>query len=164
MRYLSGVEEEKARQYCRRAAELARNSLCRMGSHGAVLVRDGKIIGEGWNTPVPDAPCEPCTRKDVGGVSLEEMCHSVHAEENAWLDALGKGNEVAGSVLYHARLKDWGVSDDNTPECTRCSRMLRRLGVAGVVLIDGGRFAYYAIDEFDAISYENRRKRLNKLL
>ena len=45
---------------------------------GAVIVKDGKIIGEGWH-------------KEFGGP---------HAEPNAFADAESKGNPIRGSTLY----------------------------------------------------------------
>ena len=161
MRYLEGNELSRAITYCNEAAALARRSKCIQAQHGVVIVSDDVIIGRGRNTPVPDEPCDPCTRKDVKGISIEDMCHSVHAEENAFIDALKNGYSIEGACAYHAGLDDSGnIRRDNIPLCTKCSRLLRQQGLGFFVLIDDKGYALYDIVEFDELSYANRKKKL----
>ena len=66
---------------------------------GAVLVKDGRIIGEGWHHCAGEA----------------------HAEVNAFLDAQSRGEDTAGAVLY-VTLEPCS-STGRTPPCTE--RILR---------------------------------------
>jgi tRNA(Arg) A34 adenosine deaminase TadA len=153
LRYLTGEEEYVAMRACERAAEIARNSKCRKSKNGAVIVNDGKIIGEGWNTPVPDVECDPCLREDIHDNSRVELCHSIHAEVNSILDALGKGRDVRGGVMYHARIKDGRLKRSNTPSCTGCSRFVQHVGLEGFVLIQETGYAFYTAEEFNRESF-----------
>ena len=154
MRYLTGVEEDIARRACDYAAEIARNSKCKKSKNGAVIVKGGAIIGEGWNTPVPDVECDPCLREDIHDNGRVELCHAVHAEVNAILDALGKHRDIRGAVMYHARIKNGVIKRTNTPSCTGCSRVVERVGLEGFVLIHEQGYAFYPADEFNRLSYE----------
>ncbi len=154
MHYLEGKELEDAIKYCNLAADLAKNSKCQKSKNGSVIVKDGKIIGEGWNTPVPDKPCEPCLRKDIHTNGLVELCNAVHAEHNAIEDALEKGNDVRGARMYHARIKNGEIKRENSPTCTTCSRLVLHKGIADFVLIQGDKYALYPADEFNRLSYD----------
>ncbi|MET0558795.1 MAG: bifunctional diaminohydroxyphosphoribosylaminopyrimidine deaminase/5-amino-6-(5-phosphoribosylamino)uracil reductase RibD [Solirubrobacterales bacterium] len=69
------------RQYLRRALELAERGRGRVSPNplvGAVVVRDGVAIGEGWHA-------------EVGGL---------HAERAALADCEGRGGDPAGATMY----------------------------------------------------------------
>lgn len=70
-----------AQAYMKRALKLAERGRGRTSPNpvvGAVIVKDGKIIGEGWH----------------------RKCGENHAEINAFEDAAGRGNDVRGADLY----------------------------------------------------------------
>jgi deoxycytidylate deaminase len=153
MHYLEGEEKEEAEKFCDYAAKIALNSKCQKSKHGAVIVKDKMIIGQGWNTPVPDQECEPCFRKDLRYIKLE-LCNAIHAEHNAILDALSKGHDLKGSRMFHGRLKQGKLVKENSPSCTTCSRLMLHMGVAEMVLIQEQGYAIYPVEEFNRLSYD----------
>lgn len=74
---------------------------------GAVVVKDGQVIGEGWH-------------REYGGP---------HAERLAIEDAESSGNDVAGSTVY-VSLEPCGHHGNQPP----CAELLRDRGVADVVV------------------------------
>ena len=73
---------------------------------GSVLVKDGKIIGEGYE--------KSRQLKDI----------TRHAEVVAVLDAVQKGEDVSGSVLY-----------SNVEPCILCSYAIRHYKIKEVVFV-----------------------------
>ncbi|MDO5147459.1 MAG: bifunctional diaminohydroxyphosphoribosylaminopyrimidine deaminase/5-amino-6-(5-phosphoribosylamino)uracil reductase RibD [Eubacteriales bacterium] len=69
------------REYMKRAIELAKRGSGHVNPNpmvGAVLVRDGEILGEGWH----------------------ERCGGLHAERNAIAHARAAGHDLKGSTIY----------------------------------------------------------------
>ena len=70
-----------AEEYMKRALELAERGRGRTSPNpvvGAVIVRDGAVIGEGWH----------------------KKCGENHAEINAFEDAVRRGEDVRGAEMY----------------------------------------------------------------
>lgn len=156
MRYLSGKEANDAEKFCNIAANIATNSKCKRSKHGAVIVRDGEILGMGWNTPVPNnTECDPC-RMECGSQNKSrfELCNAIYAEHNAILDALKNSHELKGSRMYHAKLKDGRIKPDYTPKCTPCSRLIMHVGISEFILLHGDKYSLYTAKEFNNSSYE----------
>ena len=158
MKYLEGEERKIAERYCNVAELIATASKCKKAQHGAVITLGDKILGIGYNSPVPDNFCNPCMRQDIKGHTYLELCNSVHAEENAILCALKKHHILRGAHLYHARMKNNEVVRKNIPSCTTCSRLILHEGLEGVVLIQEEGFALYSAEEFNRLSYEYHTK------
>jgi deoxycytidylate deaminase len=155
MRILKDLEAKYAEEYCGRAADFARESNCRKAWHGATLVNEGIIIGEGCNTPVPNKPCSPCRREKVKGHTLLELCNSIHAENNAFLDALRHGHSIKGARMYHARInRDGSIRVVEGPKCTSCSRLVLHLELEGFVLFQEQGYVFYDAEEFNRLSFE----------
>ena len=88
----------KDKDYMDRAFSLAKKGQNATGSNpmvGAVLVKNNKIIGEGYH-------------ESFGGP---------HAEVNAITNAESKGHKVSGSTLY-VTLEPCSHKDKKTPPCT----------------------------------------------
>lgn len=113
------------------AAGLSQFSTCSRRQVGAVLVKNNKIVGEGYNGVISGAVhCVDggCPR---GKLSYDEApagsdynlapCVAIHAEHNAILLAGTSGAE--GSTLY--------VTDE---PCTQCSTLIRHVGIERVVI------------------------------
>lgn len=91
-------------------------------SHGAVVVKSGRVLGTGFNK----------YRNNPHYVSPEHIktdC-SFHAEEVAIRDA-GEDN-VRGATIYVARVNRQGKDRDSKP-CPRCSRLIERVGIKRVI-------------------------------
>jgi deoxycytidylate deaminase len=86
--------------------------------HGAVLVKRGKIVGEGYNT---------YTKSGHG--SLQK---SVHAEVNA-LESSSRLRlrDMRGAVMYVGRVASYGTAMSRP--CTRCECCMRGWGIVKVI-------------------------------
>ncbi len=153
MRLLEGAEEEEAREYIRLAADKAKASGCSKSPRGAVIVKDGAVIGSGTNSPPLDEKCLCCLRESIHNNSRAELCRSVHAEQNAMLDALKKGFSLDGSTLYHAKFKGGEVRPSDDISCTVCSRLIMQSGISQVVLLQTAGIFAYSAREFNDLSF-----------
>ncbi len=138
--------------YFEEARKEALDALCYRARCGAVIVKNGKIIGRGSNgPPLSDESQRMCLiddfRVDIKPKSDKTCC--VHAEWNAILDALSTHtDEIAGSILYFMRVDETGaVTEAGQPYCTVCSRLALQGGVAifglwndGPEMIDARRY------------------------
>jgi deoxycytidylate deaminase len=90
-------------------------------THGAVVVKGGRVMGTGWNK----------NRNHPAIVSPEHIktdC-SYHAEQVAIREA-GEDN-IKGAIIYVARVKNG--SDRDSKPCLRCSDLIDRVGIKRVV-------------------------------
>lgn len=100
------------------AALLASRSTCNRLAVGAVLVRDKRIIGSGYNGSV--AGDDHCI--DVGCELRDGHCvRTIHAEMNALLQCARFGTSTAGAVLY--------VTDF---PCLQCTKSLLQAGITEI--------------------------------
>lgn len=121
----SGIEismlSNKDRAYLSLARYCAKKSKAR-NTHGAVVVKGGRVLGTGWNK----------NRNNPHIVSPEHIktdC-SVHAEVAAIREA---GEEsVKGAIIYVARVNRHGNDRDSKP-CFRCSDLIKQVGIKRVV-------------------------------
>ncbi|MBQ3399893.1 MAG: bifunctional diaminohydroxyphosphoribosylaminopyrimidine deaminase/5-amino-6-(5-phosphoribosylamino)uracil reductase RibD, partial [Lachnospiraceae bacterium] len=75
------TQDERDERYMRRAVELAKKGAGRTNPNpmvGAVIVKDGEVIGEGYH----------------------ERCGELHAERNALKNCRERGNDPAGATIY----------------------------------------------------------------
>lgn len=90
-------------------------------THGAVVVRGGRVLGTGCNR----------SRNHPSIVSPEHIktkC-SIHAEESAIKDA---NYDVRGAILYVARINKNGEDRDSKP-CPRCLNLIKESGIKRVI-------------------------------
>jgi len=125
------------RLHLERAIELARNGLGAVKPNpvvGAVVARDGKVLGEGWHQEYGGAHAEvnaieACGLEDLGGatlyVSLEPCCHE------------GKTPPCTDAIIAAGLTRVVVASDDPTEKASgRGLGILRDEGVE-VVIADG---------------------------
>lgn len=147
MRLITDPEElAAAERFLTRAQEVARKrATCTRAKCGAVIVRDGEVIGEGYNSPpAEDESQRRCANaKDGYHPKVTDKTCCVHAEERAIMDALRKGNgeRLRGATLYFARyyadgaMRRMGDKDGKAqPYCTICTKMMHDVGIAEFVL------------------------------
>lgn len=104
------------RRYLRMALIWAENSYCERRQVGALLVRDGTIISDGFNgTPAGfENICE-----DSAGVTKPYV---LHAEANAITKIARSNNSSEGSTLYVT-----------ASPCLECSKLIIQSGIRRVV-------------------------------
>ncbi len=161
MNNLKGVEEKEAKAWLAKAAEVARKSFCLNRKCGTVIVKDGELIGEGYNAPpLDDVSKRRClvTYDFPQKPNFDRTC-CVHAEWRAIIDALRRNPEkVKGSRLYFTGLdENDNLKKSGKPSCTVCSRMSLDVGIAEFVLWHEQGICVYPTDEYNELSYEYGR-------
>lgn len=159
MRILEAKSKSEALNYLRLAEKEARRSTCENARNGAVIVRQGRVIGRGFNSP-------PLNKKEFRTcldeypipkekVKFDRTC-CVHAEWRAVMDALqNHTRSIRGSKLYHVRLDEKGrVVKMDKPFCTTCSRIILDSGVKEFVTWHKKGVISYPAGEFNRLSYK----------
>ena len=154
MKYIANKEELKeTKRYMDLAAEAAKKSTCKKSQRGAIIVKNGKIIGKGYNKVTIEEFCNPCIREEIKDNSRVELCSAIHAEQMAILDAINKKETTNGARMYHIRVKNGKEIPCGDPSCTVCSRLLYEVGIEFVILHKNG-YAVYQPDELNRLSFD----------
>ena len=105
--------------YIKMAAEWSRLSHCKRKQVGAIIVKDGMIIADGYNgTPSGFDNC--CENTDG-----ETHWYVLHAEANAILKLARSNNSAEGATLYIT-----------LSPCRDCSKLIHQAGIIRVVYRD----------------------------
>lgn len=104
------------KMYMDMARAAARRSHCERKKVGAVAVKEGSVIGEGFNGNLPGGPnnCE-----DEDGNTLPVVCH---AEINCLLKVAKSNNSTRGATIYQTM-----------SSCFECARYLIQCEIDAVV-------------------------------
>lgn len=91
---------------------------------GAVAVKDKHIISTGYNgapAGIPDCLELGCLRdqNNIKSGDTHDICRSVHAEQNAIIQAAVHGTSIKGATIYCT-----------TAPCAQCARMLVNAGIS----------------------------------
>ncbi len=106
------------RAYMKMAVEWAKLSHCTRKKVGALLVKDGMIISDGYNG-TPSGFANDC--EDAQGITL---WYVLHAEANAIMKVARSTNNARGATLYltHSPCKD-------------CSKLILQAGISRLVYL-----------------------------
>lgn len=111
-------------------------STCLRAHHGALIVKDNRILASGYNgAPSLYPHCldkKECfrTKNNIPSGEQYEKCKALHAEQNALLQCAKYGISVIGASIY--------ISD---VPCEICAKMIANSGIVEVVIIhDSGRY------------------------
>ena len=156
MKHISGTAVKAHLPYFEQAGHIATEATCHQAKCGTVIVRDGAVIGEGYNGP----PLDLETRRTCGSPrnlavkpKYDKTC-CIHAEWRAILHACKTHPEaIHGSTLYFMRIDDAGAfTDAGLPYCTVCSRLALESGVGFFALWNNAGVDLYTV-EYDRASY-----------
>ena len=112
-------QERYDKAYLRMAKTWADLSHCSRKKVGAIIVKDGMIISDGYNgTP---AGFDNCCETDEG----ETLWYVLHAEANAILKVAKSTNNCGGATLYLT-----------LSPCKDCSKLVLQAGIRRVVFIN----------------------------
>jgi len=101
------------------ARQVAQRSTCPRASVGAVLVRERRILTTGYNGAPEGLP--HCL--EAGCIIEDEHCQrSLHAEQNAILQAAFHGVSIAGGTIYVTH-----------QPCNTCAKMIINAGLKRVI-------------------------------
>jgi dCMP deaminase len=104
--------------FMRIAKEVAARSTCPRASVGAVLVKDNRILGTGYN----GAPSRLPHCDEVGCAIVENHCiRTVHAEANAILQGM-KLTDINGATLYCTH-----------HPCVECCKLIINAGIKEIM-------------------------------
>jgi len=146
-RFFSATQEESLKSTCQRRK-------C-----GAVLVREGEIIGRGFNSPPRNLESQRRCHLDKDSLDskvTDKTC-CIHAEQRAISDAKNRHETIEGAVMYFTSVDNAGNRlASGKPYCTSCSKMALDEGVKIWILEhEIGIFAYSA-EEYNNISFGYR--------
>lgn len=108
------------RAYLRMALEWAKLSHCQRRQVGAIVVKEGQIIADGYNgTP---SGFDNCCEDDEGNTKW----YVLHAEANAIMKVARSMNSARNSTLYLTM-----------SPCKDCSKLVHQAGIKRLVFING---------------------------
>lgn len=120
------------------AKEVARKSKCFRRKIGVIIVRDDQIIATGYvGAPRKTRDCferGSCLRDklEIPHGQRYELCRSVHAEQNAIINAARAGVSLLGGTIYI-----WASNRNGTPinayPCFICKKMIINAGLEKVI-------------------------------
>lgn len=118
------------KKYLERAVELAMKSGCLRGKRGSVIVKDGEVLAESFNTPFPEnnfCQTHGCLRDKLKlGLGKElEKCRAIHSEAKAISLAAKDGINLEGSTIYIT-----------CQPCINCAKLIIASGIVQVYYLD----------------------------
>jgi len=157
MEVLKGELEKEALLFIEQAASIAKAATCERSKCGSVIVKEGRVIGAGFNTPPMELESQRrCfVEKAAYDKKVTDKTCCVHAEQRAIVDALQvNSNELSGSRLYFVRLDgDGNKSYAGKPYCTICSKLALDSGIAEFVLRHKEGVCVYTTEEYNDLSF-----------
>lgn len=160
MKILNDQEAEEARKYFEEAGKIAESSLCLRAQCGSVIVKDGRVVGTGFNSPPQNDPnLRTCLNEyDIPANFRHDRTCCIHAEQRAIVDARARNEEIKGSAIYFTRIEeDKKRAPSHRLCCTICSRAVLDAGIAEFLLEwEDGSIRSWPTDEFDKLSFENK--------
>jgi dCMP deaminase len=150
----------KDQYYMKIAQAISGRGTCIRRLVGAIIVKNDRIISAGYvGAPRGEVNCidaDFCHRKDMNVPvgHFYELCRSVHAEENAIINAASSGANIEGGVLYvfsAPRSKDaYPQNQDSTAlyfPCYRCKKMIVNSGLKEIVILYGENIQRFSVKE-----------------
>jgi len=163
----------KDEYYLQIAKAVAQRSIClhmRRG-YGAIIVINDTIVSTGYAGPARGvANCNEvgeCIRNLMNQPKYAsyDLCPSVHAEENAIVNAARHGSRVFGGIMYLFGLNKDGKISPGLP-CSRCRRVLINSGIKEVVTMDENeKIIKYDVNDWigeDSKTYIDNLKKVKK--
>lgn len=163
MEYLKNKEEQEAIDWMKEAAKVAEKALCLRAKCGTVIVKDGEIIGRGYNAPpLDDSKNQKCLEEyDFSGKPKYDHTCCMHAEWRAILDVVKNNpDKTKGASLYFTRVdKEGNILKSGEPFCTVCSRFALDVGIANFLLWHEEGICEYPTNEYNNLSYSYKDKK-----
>jgi deoxycytidylate deaminase len=157
MRILEGHEAQEALNWLDKTAEVASQSLCRRALCGSIIVKDGELLAEGFNSPPQNKDeYRTCFNEyDIPAGFRHDRTCCIHAEQRAIENAMKEGKDIAGSRIYFVAIDGAGNKIMATDmKCTICSRAVLDAGIGEFAFYTGEGVKVYEPAEVDALSYE----------
>jgi len=151
---MTAARKSKDLYYLDIAKEVSKRSTCFRRAIGAIIVRDDQIISTGYvGAPrkTRDRLAHGFCLRDRLGIphgQRYELCRSVHAEQNAIINAARAGVSLLGGDMYIYGSAPEGDAPINAFPCYICKKMLINCGLVRVVCstADGGAMIFRGDD------------------
>jgi len=146
------------------AREVAQRATCMSMHFGCLIVKDDQIISTGYNgAPRKTKDCYElgnCLRRKMNIPSGQqyELCRSVHAEQNAIINAARAGVSLLGGdiYLYGERVFEGEKTQVKSYPCFICKKMLLNAGIKKIIAYDDNhQIVEYDVDEWTRQWAEN---------
>lgn len=122
----------KNEYYMNIAVQVSLRSTCTRRKVGAVIVKDNRILGTGYNGAPKGIPncCDDTSRcyrtiHNIPSGTKLDLCYAVHAEMNALFNAVNAGCDLANSEIYVT-----------TFPCSNCAKQIIQAGISKIYFID----------------------------
>lgn len=139
------------------ARDISLRGTCLCTRIGALVVRDKRILSTGYNgAPRKTKDCRErggCLRREleVPSGSRYELCRSVHAEQNAIINAARDGANISGAemYLYGVKIHDGEEELISIYPCFICKKMIINSGIEKVhVMTSSGDIETHDVNEW----------------
>ena len=135
---------DKTNYYLDLAEVVAKRSTCLRRHYGAVIVKNDEVISTGYvGAPRGRVNCTDrgtCVREalQIPRGERYELCRSVHAEQNAIIQAAVLGQSIEGGTIYITH-----------QPCAICAKMIVNAGIQRIVVREGypDKLAVEILDE-----------------
>ena len=157
MKILKGKEEQEALNWFKEASKVAADSLCLRSKCGSVIVKSGKVVGKGFNSPPQNkVELRMCLNEyDIPAGFRHDRTCCIHAEQRAIQDGLRKGKDMSGGRIYFIRIDEQGNKlKSKDLKCTICSRAVLDAGISEFALYSENGVQIYDTEEFNRLSYQ----------
>jgi dCMP deaminase len=151
------VRPNKIEYYLNIAREIASRSTCLCFNGGALIVKDDQIVATGYiGAPRKTLDCierKECLRRKMGIPSGQryELCRSVHAEQNAILNAARAGVSILGGSMYLHGYRVFGGKKEISDmfPCFICKKMILNAGLDQIICsTKDGKFKEFKVNEW----------------
>lgn len=157
MEYLIKNQRKIALQYIKIASKVALYSTCRRSRCGSIIVKNGHVIGLGFNSPPKDnLEHKRCSyKKEQYHKKVTDKSCCIHAEQRAIINTLKNNpDKVKDSTLYFIRLDNHGKPKHALkPYCTICSKMALDVGIKKFVLWHKEGVCVYNTKQYNELSF-----------
>ena len=150
----------KDRYYLDLAKTIGLRSTCYRSKLGAIIIRDDQIVATGYvGAPRKTKDCLErgnCLRDkmEISHGERYEMCRSVHAEQNAIINAARAGVSILGGDMYISGT-DGKDNSINTFPCYICKRMIINAGLNRVIcLTNKNKIKIFLVKVISAMGYD----------
>jgi len=157
MRILDGEDKQDALKWFEKAVEVATRSLCRRALCGSVIVKNGKLMAEGFNSPPQNkSNLSTCLNEyDIPSGFRHDRTCCIHAEQRAIQDAIKAGQDIKGAKIYFIAVDKNGDKIMATDmKCTICSRAVLDAGIKEFIFYCSEGVRSYDPEEVDRLSYQ----------
>jgi len=152
----------KEEYYLQIAKQVGDRSTCFRHKMGVIIVKDDQIIATGYiGAPRKTKDCldrGECLRDKlkIPHGTRYEICRSVHAEQNAIINAARAGVSLLGGDIYmHSTNPKTGLKNDALP-CFFCKRMIINSGLKRVIsATKEGEIKIFSVDDWAKDWQEN---------